>query len=496
MSVSGRTSLEVPGYDGKVTFGVMTRLAYRLVGEEGEVVVGTTRPETMLGDTAVAVHPADPRYSHLIGKMVWHPFRQEPIPIVADEAADPSLGTGAVKITPAHDRKDWEVAQRHGLPLLEMLDREGRVSCQGQFLGQHRFEARETVCRALEELGLLRGEEEHAMTIPVCSRTGDVVEPLVTPQWFLDTSQVTKLAAQAVREGDLVLEPAQHRAVWQGFMEEGRDWCLSRQIWWGHQVPAYSCTAASGRQCWVAAASEQEARAKAAQELGEEPDTVTRDEDVLDTWFSSGIYPFAALGWPEERSSDLERFYPLDLMETGHDILFFWVGRMVMLGIALTSKLPFPEVLLHGVVTDPEGRKMSKSLGNVLDPLHLIHGASLEQLDAGLQQSLADGYLEPEELELAGLSLRSQWPQGIPAHGVDPVRWALASYDVKAQQISLEPRVLQTAGTWCNKVLTFCLDLKQLLQHFSVENITIRSPAPSCLWENVVVGGRGLTFGF
>jgi valyl-tRNA synthetase len=458
VKVEGRTEVEVPGYDQLVTFGVMTNIAYQVVGDDGlEVVVGTTRPETMLGDTAVAVHPSDPRYAHLHGRTVWHPFRAEAIPIVTDEQVEPELGTGALKITPAHDRADWAVGARHGLDRLQVFDTAGRVGPDwGQFAGQHRFEARGTVCQALAGLGLLRDELDHPMTIPVCSRTGDVVEPMIRPQWFLATGRLAELAERAVRDGDLVLEPQHHRATWAAFMgEASRDWCLSRQIWWGHQVPAYSC-ALGPRTCWVAAASEVEARGKAAVQLGlgpgeEEALLVTRDEDVLDTWFSSGLYPFAALGWPEE-TADLERFYPLDLMETGHDILFFWVGRMVMLGIALTSKLPFTEVLLHGVVTDPEGRKMSKSLGNVVDPMHLIHGASLLELEAGLQQSAADGYLADEELAAASSGLRAQWPEGIPAHGADPLRWAIATYDVKAQQVRLEPQVLQAAGAWCNKV--------------------------------------------
>lgn len=448
------TLLQVPDCPIKATFGVMTYIAYKVVGSEEEIVVGTTRPETMLGDTGVAVHPEDQRYAHLIGRSVWHPVRGVAIPVVGDEGADPALGTGAVKITPAHDRLDWEVGRRHGLQVVTMMDSKGSIA-EGfdQFSGQHRFEARETVVEELNRLGLLRGQEPHAMSVPVCCRTGDVVEPLVRPQWFLDTSTLAERAGRAVDEGRLVLEPGQHATVWQNLMGEGRDWCLSRQIWWGHRVPAYACTAGS-EQCWVAAGGEEEARTRARQKLGlgeGEQVEVRQDEDVLDTWFSSGLYPFAALGWPEQ-SPDLKRFYPLDLMETGHDILFFWVGRMVMLGLALTHQLPFHKVLLHGVITDPEGRKMSKSLGNVIDPMNLIHGASLAELEAGVASSVAEGVMDQEEKEVALGHLRQQWPQGMPAHGVDPLRWALASYDVKQQQIAVEPAVVQAAGAWCNKV--------------------------------------------
>ena len=457
--VEGRVQFEVPGCPTQATFGVMTYIAYKVVGREGEeVVVGTTRPETMLGDTGVAIHPDDPRYKRLHGVELWHPFRSEAIPLITDEMVSMDLGTGAVKMTPAHDKKDWEVGQRHKLPSLQVIDKKGKISeaCHESFAGKHRFEARSLIVKQLDSLGLLRGEEDHEMTVPVCSRTGDVIEPLVAPQWFLSSKAVCELASKAVKEGDLRLEPPQHNVVWQQFMGEARDWCLSRQIWWGHQIPAYSCQAGE-KQCWVAAATEGEARLKAASKLevtkGEEDQIVIkRDEDVLDTWFSSAIYPFASLGWPGEKNEDLSRFYPLDLMETGHDILFFWVGRMVMLGIALTGKLPFAEVLLHGVITDPQGRKMSKSLGNVVDPMHLIHGASLDILEDGLEQGVVEGLLEEEERQLALSSLRKQWPSGIPAHGADPLRWALATYDVKAQQIALEPRIVQGAAAWCNKV--------------------------------------------
>merc|ERR1719150_2472244 len=457
--VEGRVQFEVPGCPTQATFGVMTYIAYKVVGREGEeVVVGTTRPETMLGDTGVAIHPDDPRYKRLHGVELWHPFRSEAIPLITDEMVSMDLGTGAVKMTPAHDKKDWEVGQRHKLPSLQVIDKEGKISeaCHESFAGKHRFEARSLIVKQLDSLGLLRGEEDHEMTVPVCSRTGDVIEPLVAPQRFLSSKAVCELASKAVKEGDLMLEPPQHNVVWQQFMGEARDWCLSRQIWWGHQIPAYSCQAGE-KECWVAAATEGEARLKAASKLevskGEEDlIVIKRDEDVLDTWFSSAIYPFASLGWPGEKNEDLSRFYPLDLMETGHDILFFWVGRMVMLGIALTGKLPFAEVLLHGVITDPQGRKMSKSLGNVVDPLHLIHGASLDQLDRELTRAVESGSISREERELAWAGMLAQFPDGIPQHGVDPVRWGLLSYDCKQKQINLNLTVLNNAGAWCNKI--------------------------------------------
>lgn len=456
VEVGERTHFDVPGYDKPVQFGVMVDIAYKVVGSEKELVVSTTRPETMLGDTGVAVHPGDERYKEFHGAKVWHPFRQCEIPVVVDEHVDPEMGTGVVKITPAHDNNDWVVGQRHGLQVISVMDEGGYMigECT-KFVGMHRFMAREAVCEELEQLGLFRGEQDHSMVVPVCGRTGDVVEPMLKPQWFMNTSKVAEMACTAVTDKDLVLDPEEYKAVWLQFLGEGRqrDWCVSRQIWWGHQVPAYSCTVPGGAQCWVAAASEEEARDKAAAKLGcaGEGLSVERDTDVLDTWFSSGLYPFAVFGWPEQ-TPDLERFYPLDLMETGHDILFFWVGRMVMLGIALTGKLPFSEVMLHGVICDSQGRKMSKSLGNVVDPLHLIHGASLDKLEAELVQSEDQGNISPEERELALGGLVSEFPAGIPAYGVDPLRWGLLTYDVKQQQLNLNLAVVGAASAWCNKV--------------------------------------------
>ena len=455
LELAGPTELSLPGWQQPVQFGVITDLAYKVVGSLEEVVVSTTRPETLPGDVAVAVHPSDSRYSHLVGGAVIHPLTGAELPVLADTAVQPEFGTGAVKVTPGHDLTDWEIGQRHGLPVLTVMDGEGRMCEAGQLTGLHRWQARHLILAELRERGLVRGQRDHAMAVPTCSRTGDVVEPLARPQWFLRTEQLAALACRAVEEGDLTLDPPEFKAVWQQFLgaERGRDWCVSRQIWWGHRVPAYHCTAGSGEHCWVAAGSEEEARVKAASQLSVPAQSlnVEQDTDVLDTWFSSALYPFAAFGWPEQ-TEDLARFYPLDLMETGHDILFFWVGRMVMLGIALTGRLPFPAVLLHGVVCDQQGRKMSKSLGNTLDPLHLVRGASLQQLQAELQAALAAGRLTEEERAAGERGLAAQWPDGVPRCGADPLRWALASYDLRQRQISLNPTVVQSAGAWCNKL--------------------------------------------
>jgi len=447
---------DVPGFNKPVELGVMVDIAYKVVDSDQEIVVSTTRAETMLGDTGVAVHPDDERYEHLHGAKLWHPFRKCTIPVVTDTCVDMNLGTGAVKITPGHDHNDWQIGANHGLEVINMMDSEGNIVSDTEFSGMNRFLAREKICDKLESMGLMRGKRGHKMVVPVCHRTGDILEPRLVPQWFLKTEKMAELACKAVNDKDLTLDPEEFKSVWLQFLGEDRhrDWCVSRQIWWGHQLPVYQVSDQAGNTCWVGAHSDQEARIKGASHLGvKETDdlTVVRETDVLDTWFSSALYPFAVFGWPDN-SPDLEKFYPLDLMETGHDILFFWVGRMVMLAVALTGKLPFQDVMLHGVVSDSQGRKMSKSLGNVVDPLHLIHGASLEKLKTELENSVAKGNISQEEMVLSLEGMMEQFPNGIPKHGVDPVRWGLLTYDVKQRQINLNLNILNSSGAWCNKI--------------------------------------------
>jgi len=458
VSVEGRTNFQIPGFQGEVEFGVMTDIAYKVTNSCDEIVVSTTRPETMLGDTAIAVNPNDSRYAHLVGQTVWHPFREEEIPIIADSYVDPEFGTGAVKITPAHDPNDFEIGVGHGLPMLKVFNEDGTVNENGgEFRDEHRFAVRSSICDKLERLGLYRGSKDHAMSIPVCGRTGDVVEPMIKDQWFIDTSKIGELASKAVKENDLRLDPPSFEAVWENFLGKDKniDWCISRQLWWGHRVPAWWIyrNDDSSNGVWIAAETKEEALKQGSEKLGTAPDNLEghQDPDVLDTWFSSGLYPFAAFGWPNE-NPDLEKFFPLDLMETGNDILFFWVARMVMLSIALQGKLPFSDVMLHGIICDSQGRKMSKSLGNVIDPMHMIHGASLEQLNKELDASSSNGYLSAEEVELSKSELSKTFPDGIPASGADALRWALLSYDVKSQQMNLDPELVPRAKIWCNKI--------------------------------------------
>ncbi|KAI1885756.1 hypothetical protein AGOR_G00207080 [Albula goreensis] len=457
--LTGRTLLPVPGYKEKVEFGVLVSFAYKIDGSDEEVIVATTRIETMLGDTAVAVHPSDPRYQHLKGKSVIHPFCDRRLPIVFDEFVDMNFGTGAVKITPAHDHNDYEVGERHKLEFINILDENGfLINVPAPFLGMKRFDARKGVLQALKDRGQFKEIKDNPMVVPVCSRSKDIVEPLLKPQWYVNCTDMGKQAADAVREGRLKIIPDHHLKTWFNWMDNIRDWCISRQLWWGHRIPAYFITVDDPSvkpgedmdgHYWVSGRTEEEAREKAARRFSVPVEKISlrRDEDVLDTWFSSGIFPFSIFGWPNE-SEDLNVFYPGTLLETGHDILFFWVARMVMMGIKLTGKLPFREVYLHAVVRDAHGRKMSKSLGNVIDPLDVITGISLE----GLHAQLIDSNLDPVEVEKAKQGQKSDYPSGIPECGTDALRFALCAYTSQGRDINLDVNRILGYRHFCNKL--------------------------------------------
>ena len=326
------------------------------------IVVATTRPETMLGDTAVAVNPGDKRFSHLIGKNVILPLMDRAIPVIADEYVDQEFGTGAVKITPAHDPNDFEVGERHGLPVIRVLDDQGVVNARGgKFEGLDRYEARAQIIRELEEKKLLVKTEDHKHNVGHCYRCDTVVEPIVSKQWFVSMQPLAKPAIEAVRNGDIQFVPKRSENIYFNWMENIRDWCISRQLWWGHRIPAYYCAACG--QMVVAAHHPGQCACGS--------DRFIQDEDVLDTWFSSGLWPFSTLGWPDE-TEDLKYFYPTSVLVTGYDIIFFWVARMIMSGFECMGQKPFAYVNIHGLVRDEQGRKMSKSLGNGIDPLELV----------------------------------------------------------------------------------------------------------------------------
>lgn len=404
--------LDMPGYDKPVLFGAIWEFAYRVVGSNEEVVVATTRPETMLGDTAVAVHPDDARYKHLIGKTVQHPFCKRELPIIADPVlVQMGVGTGAVKITPSHDPNDFECGKRHNLAFINILNDNGTVNQEGgEFAGMHRWAVREKLVIRLKELGLYRDCKDHKMSLGMCSRSKDVIEFLVKPQWFVDCKEMAAKASEAVRSGELKIHPSSFEITWQRWMENTGDWCISRQLWWGHRIPAYlvhikgrPAPDATDAGAWVVADGEDAARKEAAAKFGVAEADIERleqDPDVLDTWFSSALFPFSTLGWPNN-TADMKAFYPGTLLETGWDILFFWVAKMVFFAQELTGQLPFKHVFLHAMVRDAEGNKMSKQVGNVIDPIDVIEGATLEALADGLRK----GNLDPAKVE-AGIKVR------------------------------------------------------------------------------------------
>lgn len=460
VEVSGRTQLSIPGYADKVEFGVLVSFAYKVIGSESdEIVVATTRVETMLGDTAVAVHPKDTRYQHLHGKFVQHPFCDRKLPIVCDEFVEMTFGTGAVKITPAHDPNDYDVGKRHNLPFITIFSDDGIiVGDYGSFTGMKRFDARKAILVALQEKGLYRDTKDNPMVVPVCSRSKDIVEPLIKPQWYVKCSEMAANATEAVRTGALAITPDVHKKIWYHWMDEIRDWCVSRQLWWGHRIPAYQVVFKdpakapknlSDENLWFVGRTEAEALSKAASTLKVDKALISmkQDEDVLDTWFSSGLFPFSVFGWPDN-TDDLKLFYPTTLLETGHDILFFWVARMVFFGQTLLGKLPFKEVFLHPMVRDAHGRKMSKSLGNVIDPMDVITGISLE----GLHKQLYDSNLDPREIEKAKAGQKQDYPNGIPECGTDALRFALCAYMTQARDINLDIQRVQGYRFFCNKL--------------------------------------------
>jgi valyl-tRNA synthetase len=366
--------------------GELTYIRYPFTDGDGGVVVATTRPETMLGDTAVAVHPDDPRYRDAIGRTVTLPLLGREIPVIGDDAVDLEFGTGAVKVTPAHDPLDFEIGQRHGLPALKVIDEEARITTAGgEFFGQDRFEAREAVRYALDKQGFLVKVEEHHHAVGHCSRCGSVVEPMLSEQWFVNVRPLADPAIASVQEGRTVFSPKRWENNYFRWMEDLRDWCISRQLWWGHQIPAWYCDG-----CGETIVEMEDPTS--CPSCGSE--SLRRDEDVLDTWFSSGLFPFSTMGWPDE-TPDLERFYPTNVLVTGFDIITFWVSRMMMMGVHFTGTEPFRAVVIHGMVRDMEGKKMSKSSGNALDPLQLVGTYGADPVRLALLQSAAPGHDVP-----------------------------------------------------------------------------------------------------